>query len=52
MLQAAGRRAGARGAAIDFVQASIEHLPFESGTLDTVIMVTVLCVVNGPACAI
>ena len=46
MLDAARRRALVEGAPIDFIQESVEHLPFAAESFDAVFMVTVLCLVQ------
>jgi SAM-dependent methyltransferase len=52
MLDAARRRALVEGAPIDFLQGSVEHLPFATESFDAVFMVTVLCLVNDASLAL
>jgi ubiquinone/menaquinone biosynthesis C-methylase UbiE len=52
MLQAARGRAVAEGATIDFIQGSVEHLPFAAESFDVVLMVTLLCLVNDASLAV
>lgn len=52
MLQAARGRAIADGAKIDFVHASVEHLPFASESFDVMLIVTLLCLVGDASLAI
>jgi ubiquinone/menaquinone biosynthesis C-methylase UbiE len=52
MLDSAQRRASACGASVEWRQASAESLPFESGTFDIVLAVTILCFVKNPLQAV
>lgn len=48
MLDSARRRAAACGASIEWRQASAESLPYDSGTFDIVLAVTILCFLGDP----
>ncbi|MHB8485225.1 MAG: class I SAM-dependent methyltransferase [Candidatus Acidiferrales bacterium] len=48
MLDSARRRAAACGASVEWRQASAESLPYDSGTFDIVLAVTILCFVRDP----
>ena len=48
MLDSAERRAAACGASVEWRQASAKLLPFESGTFDIVLAVTILCFIKNP----
>jgi ubiquinone/menaquinone biosynthesis C-methylase UbiE len=48
MLNSARRRAAACGASIEWRQASAESLPYDSGTFDIVLAVTILCFIKDP----
>ena len=48
MLDAARRRAEACGASIEWRRASAESLPYDSGTFDVVLAVTILCFIKNP----
>ena len=52
MIFAARERSLVEGARIDFVEASVEKLPFAAESFDVVFMVTVLCLVNSPLIAL
>jgi SAM-dependent methyltransferase len=52
MLDAAAGRARGRGLAIDLREGDVAHLPFEDGSFDVVIAVTVLCFVSDPRRAV
>jgi 2-polyprenyl-3-methyl-5-hydroxy-6-metoxy-1,4-benzoquinol methylase len=51
MLDSARRRAATCGASIEWGQASAESLPFDSGSFDIVLAVTIFCFVKNPALA-
>lgn len=48
MLAAAAQRAAAVGASVEWRRASAESLPFDSGTFDVVLAVTILCFLREP----
>ncbi len=48
MLDSARRRAAACGASVEWRQASAESLPYDSGTFDIVLAVTILCFIRDP----
>ncbi|HVB58967.1 MAG TPA: class I SAM-dependent methyltransferase [Candidatus Acidoferrales bacterium] len=48
MLDSARRRATACGASVEWCQASAESLPYEAGTFDIVLAVTILCFIRDP----
>jgi len=48
MLDSAQHRAAACGASVEWRQASAESLPYDSGTFDVVLAVTILCFVRHP----
>ena len=48
MLDSAQRRAAAIGASVEWRQASAESIPYDSGTFDIVLAVTILCFVKNP----
>jgi SAM-dependent methyltransferase len=52
MLDAAQHRAAACGASVEWRQASAESLPYDSGTFDIVLAVTILCFIKNPLQAV
>lgn len=48
MLDSARRRAAACGASVEWRRASAESLPYDPGTFDIVLAVTILCFVKNP----
>jgi len=48
MLDSARRRAAACGASVEWCRASAESLPYDSGTFDIVLAVTILCFIKAP----
>jgi ubiquinone/menaquinone biosynthesis C-methylase UbiE len=52
MLDSARRRAAACRASIEWRQASAESLPYDSGTFDIVLAVTILCFIRDPLQAV
>jgi len=48
MLDSARRRAATCGAFVEWCQASAESLPYDSGTFDIVLAVTILCFIKNP----
>lgn len=52
MLDSARRRATACGASVEWRQASAESLPYDSGTFDIILAVTILCFVKDPLQAV
>jgi len=48
MLDSAQRRATACGASVEWRQASAESIPYESGTFDIILAVTILCFLREP----
>jgi ubiquinone/menaquinone biosynthesis C-methylase UbiE len=52
MLESARRRAAACGASVDWCQASAESIPYDPGTFDFVLAVTILCFIKNPLQAV
>jgi ubiquinone/menaquinone biosynthesis C-methylase UbiE len=48
MLESARRRAAGCGASVEWRQASAQSLPYDSGTFDVVLAVTILCFIKDP----
>ena len=48
MLDSARHRAAACGASVEWCRASAESLPYDSGTFDIVLAVTILCFIRDP----
>ena len=48
MLESARRRAAGCGASVEWRQASARSLPYDSGTFDVVLVITILCFIKDP----